>query len=170
MLWRVEGVCKNWEDFEQVGTSDASNPDISTHDQVISCFMIPPRQVSWFLDFVWHSGKPEALGEFPFSRSVDTLFCCIYMMVHLFTVLSISRFINIVVILKIKLICLWHVVIITMQEFIWVFINNPSLYTQGHGFRTELISMLLDMKPRFLRFPGTPPSVLIGNQVLGHIW
>ncbi|PWZ32930.1 Alpha-L-arabinofuranosidase 1 [Zea mays] len=25
---------------------------------------------------------------------------------------------------------------------------------QGHGFRTELISMLLDLKPRFLRFPG----------------
>ncbi|KAM3255988.1 hypothetical protein ACQJBY_048880 [Aegilops geniculata] len=25
---------------------------------------------------------------------------------------------------------------------------------KGHGFRTELISMLLDLKPRFLRFPG----------------
>jgi hypothetical protein len=44
--------------------------------------------------------------------------------------------------------------IITVQEFIWVFINNASIYTQGHGFRTELISMLLELKPRFLRFPG----------------
>jgi hypothetical protein len=34
MLWHVEVVCKNWLDFEQVGTLDASNPDISTHDQV----------------------------------------------------------------------------------------------------------------------------------------
>uniref|UniRef100_A0ACD5Y482 Uncharacterized protein n=1 Tax=Avena sativa TaxID=4498 RepID=A0ACD5Y482_AVESA len=25
---------------------------------------------------------------------------------------------------------------------------------KGHGFRTELISMLLDLRPRFLRFPG----------------
>jgi hypothetical protein len=32
MLWHVEAVCKNWEDSEQVGTSDAPNLDISTHD------------------------------------------------------------------------------------------------------------------------------------------
>jgi alpha-N-arabinofuranosidase len=25
---------------------------------------------------------------------------------------------------------------------------------QGHGFRQELMYMLLDLKPRFLRFPG----------------
>uniref|UniRef100_A0A453KC34 non-reducing end alpha-L-arabinofuranosidase n=1 Tax=Aegilops tauschii subsp. strangulata TaxID=200361 RepID=A0A453KC34_AEGTS len=30
----------------------------------------------------------------------------------------------------------------------------PSDTYKGHGFRTELISMLLDLKPRFLRFPG----------------
>ncbi|VAI04060.1 unnamed protein product [Triticum turgidum subsp. durum] len=30
----------------------------------------------------------------------------------------------------------------------------PSDTFKGHGFRTELISMLLDLKPRFLRFPG----------------
>ncbi|KAF7071710.1 hypothetical protein CFC21_076972 [Triticum aestivum] len=30
----------------------------------------------------------------------------------------------------------------------------PSDTYNGHGFRTELISMLLDLKPRFLRFPG----------------
>jgi hypothetical protein len=27
MLWHVEAVCKNWEDFKQVWTSDASNLD-----------------------------------------------------------------------------------------------------------------------------------------------
>uniref|UniRef100_A0A453HQ65 non-reducing end alpha-L-arabinofuranosidase n=1 Tax=Aegilops tauschii subsp. strangulata TaxID=200361 RepID=A0A453HQ65_AEGTS len=31
---------------------------------------------------------------------------------------------------------------------------EPSVTLTGHGFRTELISMLLDLKPRFLRFPG----------------
>jgi hypothetical protein len=30
MLWHVEAVCKNGEDFEQVRTSDASNPDTQT--------------------------------------------------------------------------------------------------------------------------------------------
>ncbi|KAI4994963.1 hypothetical protein ZWY2020_034866 [Hordeum vulgare] len=30
----------------------------------------------------------------------------------------------------------------------------PSDTHKGHGFRKELISMLLDLKPRFLRFPG----------------
>ncbi|KAF8671608.1 hypothetical protein HU200_049932 [Digitaria exilis] len=30
----------------------------------------------------------------------------------------------------------------------------PKDTYKGHGFRTELISMLLDLKPRFLRFPG----------------
>ncbi|KAK3118311.1 hypothetical protein QOZ80_9BG0697120 [Eleusine coracana subsp. coracana] len=30
----------------------------------------------------------------------------------------------------------------------------PADTYKGHGFRTELISMLLDLKPRFLRFPG----------------
>ncbi|XP_039835507.1 alpha-L-arabinofuranosidase 1-like isoform X1 [Panicum virgatum] len=30
----------------------------------------------------------------------------------------------------------------------------PEDTYKGHGFRTELISMLLDLKPRFLRFPG----------------
>ncbi|KAM0893587.1 hypothetical protein ACQ4PT_025012 [Festuca glaucescens] len=30
----------------------------------------------------------------------------------------------------------------------------PSDTYKGHGFRTELISMLMDLKPRFLRFPG----------------
>ncbi|CAM0884957.1 unnamed protein product [Alopecurus aequalis] len=30
----------------------------------------------------------------------------------------------------------------------------PSETHNGHGFRKELISMLLDLKPRFLRFPG----------------
>ena len=85
---------------------------------------------------------------------MDTLFGWIYMLVHLFHVLNISRFVNLVIILKMKLICIWYMVIITVQEFIWVFINNASRYTQGHGFRTELISMLLDLKPRFLRFPG----------------
>ncbi|GJN07091.1 hypothetical protein PR202_ga24884 [Eleusine coracana subsp. coracana] len=30
----------------------------------------------------------------------------------------------------------------------------PSNTYKGHGFRTELMSMLLDLKPRFLRFPG----------------
>uniref|UniRef100_A0ACD5YI31 Uncharacterized protein n=1 Tax=Avena sativa TaxID=4498 RepID=A0ACD5YI31_AVESA len=42
----------------------------------------------------------------------------------------------------------------------------PSDTYKGHGFRTELISMLLDLKPRFLRFPGTyfkcfTPSIYI---------
>lgn len=36
-----------------------------------------------------------------------------------------------------------------------------SLYSQGHGFRTELVSMLLDLKPRFLRFPGLLKLFLI---------
>ncbi|AQK57190.1 Putative alpha-L-arabinofuranosidase family protein [Zea mays] len=30
----------------------------------------------------------------------------------------------------------------------------PEDTYKGHGFRTELISMILDLKPRFLRFPG----------------
>nr|CBX25410.1 hypothetical_protein [Oryza glaberrima] len=30
----------------------------------------------------------------------------------------------------------------------------PADTYKGHGFRTELISMMLDLKPRFLRFPG----------------
>ncbi|KAL5215448.1 hypothetical protein ABZP36_006849 [Zizania latifolia] len=30
----------------------------------------------------------------------------------------------------------------------------PSDTYKGHGFRKELISMLLDLKPRFMRFPG----------------
>ncbi|CAL4981696.1 unnamed protein product [Urochloa decumbens] len=30
----------------------------------------------------------------------------------------------------------------------------PADTYRGHGFRTDLISMLLDLKPRFLRFPG----------------
>uniref|UniRef100_A0A453GUV1 Alpha-L-arabinofuranosidase 1 catalytic domain-containing protein n=2 Tax=Aegilops tauschii subsp. strangulata TaxID=200361 RepID=A0A453GUV1_AEGTS len=30
----------------------------------------------------------------------------------------------------------------------------PSDTHKGHGFRKELISMLLDLRPRFLRFPG----------------
>ncbi|CAN6344293.1 unnamed protein product [Urochloa humidicola] len=30
----------------------------------------------------------------------------------------------------------------------------PEDTYKGHGFRTELISMLLELKPRFLRFPG----------------
>lgn len=28
------------------------------------------------------------------------------------------------------------------------------VHTQGHGFRKELIHMLMDLRPRFLRFPG----------------
>ena len=30
----------------------------------------------------------------------------------------------------------------------------PSDTYKGHGFRKELIHMLVDLKPRFLRFPG----------------
>ncbi|RLM58598.1 alpha-L-arabinofuranosidase 1-like [Panicum miliaceum] len=30
----------------------------------------------------------------------------------------------------------------------------PADTYKGHGFRTDLVSMLLDLKPRFLRFPG----------------
>jgi alpha-N-arabinofuranosidase len=37
----------------------------------------------------------------------------------------------------------------------------PEDTYKGHGFRTELISMLLDLKPRFLRFPG-----MLENHVL----
>ncbi|ONM05940.1 Alpha-L-arabinofuranosidase 1 [Zea mays] len=31
-------------------------------------------------------------------------------------------------------------------------VYNPGFWGMGHGFRTELISMILDLKPRFLRF------------------
>jgi len=30
----------------------------------------------------------------------------------------------------------------------------PADTYKGHGFRDELVSMLLDLKPQFLRFPG----------------
>ncbi|EEE52699.1 hypothetical protein OsJ_35099 [Oryza sativa Japonica Group] len=33
-------------------------------------------------------------------------------------------------------------------------IYNPGFWGMGHGFRKELMYMLLDLKPRFLRFPG----------------
>ena len=36
VLSHVEAVVKNWEDFEQVVTSDAKNPDISTCDHFVS--------------------------------------------------------------------------------------------------------------------------------------
>ncbi|XP_062184931.1 alpha-L-arabinofuranosidase 1-like isoform X2 [Phragmites australis] len=47
---------------------------------------------------------------------------------------------------------------ITTSKKVVVWIDQVSLTPadtyKGHGFRTELISMLLDLKPRFLRFPG----------------
>ncbi|EMS66249.1 Alpha-L-arabinofuranosidase 1 [Triticum urartu] len=33
-------------------------------------------------------------------------------------------------------------------------IYNPGFWGMGHGFRKELIHMLVDLKPQFLRFPG----------------
>ncbi|KAG8089181.1 hypothetical protein GUJ93_ZPchr0011g28773 [Zizania palustris] len=42
---------------------------------------------------------------------------------------------------------------LTFHEFFLV-LPTFLLHIQGHGFRTELISMMLDLKPRFLRFPG----------------
>ncbi|EEC68794.1 hypothetical protein OsI_37346 [Oryza sativa Indica Group] len=33
-------------------------------------------------------------------------------------------------------------------------IYNPGFWGMGHGFRKELMYMFLDLKPRFLRFPG----------------
>ena len=79
VLSHVEAMVKNWEDFEQVVTSDAKNPDISTCDHFVShvitsflasdvttcskssqffttastCDNTMPPQVSWFSDFVW---------------------------------------------------------------------------------------------------------------------
>ncbi|KAM0892406.1 hypothetical protein ACQ4PT_025770 [Festuca glaucescens] len=33
-------------------------------------------------------------------------------------------------------------------------IYNPGFWGMGHGFRKELIHMLMDLRPQFLRFPG----------------
>ena len=72
VLSHVEAVVKTWEGFEQVVTSDAKNPDISTCDMsgflasnvitcpkpsqffttASTCDNTASRQVSWFLDFV----------------------------------------------------------------------------------------------------------------------
>ncbi|EEE52698.1 hypothetical protein OsJ_35098 [Oryza sativa Japonica Group] len=44
----------------------------------------------------------------------------------------------------------------TKKGVVWfdqVSLMSADTY-KGHGFRTELISMMLDLKPRFLRFPG----------------
>ena len=32
--------------------------------------------------------------------------------------------------------------------------NHFVLHIQGHGFLKELIHMLVDLRPQFLRFPG----------------
>lgn len=43
------------------------------------------------------------------------------------------------------------------QEYLFYsFFSLSSFFwcVQGHGFRKELVSMLADLKPRFIRFPG----------------
>nr|CAB3500987.1 unnamed protein product [Digitaria exilis] len=40
-------------------------------------------------------------------------------------------------------------------------IYNPGYWGMGHGFRNDLASMLANLKPRFLKFPG-------GNYVMGN--
>ncbi|GJN31315.1 hypothetical protein PR202_gb19700 [Eleusine coracana subsp. coracana] len=40
-------------------------------------------------------------------------------------------------------------------------IYNPGYWGMGHGFRKDLASLLADLKPRFLKFPG-------GNYVMGN--
>ncbi len=48
------------------------------------------------------------------------------------------------------------------------FVNGKFLiYVQGHGFRKELIYMLLELRPQFLRFPGI--SYVPKNHILTRI-
>jgi hypothetical protein len=35
------------------------------------------------------------------------------------------------------------------------------LHIQGHGFRKELIHMLMDLRPQFVRFPGISYAIAI---------
>uniref|UniRef100_A0A0E0J676 non-reducing end alpha-L-arabinofuranosidase n=1 Tax=Oryza nivara TaxID=4536 RepID=A0A0E0J676_ORYNI len=45
-------------------------------------------------------------------------------------------------------------------------IYNPGFWGMGHGFRKELMYMLLDLKPRFLRFPGGRKLLVHGKRDL----